>query len=60
MEAYYHPHDLGKFVEMGKGHKGLWEKFMACCSAVLLKGLTEREKALMALAVAHAVQSVLH
>ena len=28
METYYHPHDLGKFAEMGKGNKDLWEKFM--------------------------------
>ncbi len=57
METYYHPHDLGKFAEMGKGNKDLWEKFMAYYSAVFAEGaLTEREKALIALAVAHAVQ----
>ena len=57
METYYHPHDLGKFAEMGKGSKDLWEKFMAYYSAVFAEGaLTEREKALIALAVAHAVQ----
>ena len=57
METYYHPHDLGKFAEMGKGNKELWEKFMAYYSAVFAEGaLTEREKALIALAVAHAVQ----
>lgn len=56
METYYHPHDLGKFAEMGKGNKDLWEKFMAYYSAVFAEGaLTEREKALIALAVAHAV-----
>jgi len=57
METYYHPHDLRKFAEMGKGNKDLWEKFMAYYSAVFAEGaLTEREKALIALAVAHAVQ----
>src|SRR5438445_11030688 len=57
METYYHPHDLGKFAEMGKGNKDLWEKFMAYYGAGFAEGaLTEREKALIALAVAHAVQ----
>jgi len=57
METYYHPHDLSKFAEMGKGNKDLWEKFMAYYGAVFAEGaLTEREKALIALAVAHAVQ----
>ena len=57
METYYHPHDLSKFAEMGKGNKDLWEKFMSHYSAVFAVGaLTEREKALIALAVAHAVQ----
>src|ERR1700687_6504816 len=57
METYYHPHDLGKFAEMGKGNKDLWEKCMSYYSAVFAEGaLTEREKALIALGVAHAVQ----
>ena len=57
METYYHPHDLGKFAEMGKGNKDLWDKFMAYYSTVFAEGaLTEREKALIALAVAHAIQ----
>ena len=57
METYYHPHDLSKFAEMGKGNKDLWDKFMAYYSTVFAEGaLTEREKALIALAVAHAVQ----
>jgi hypothetical protein len=29
MESYYHAHDLGKFSEMGKGNKDLWDKFMS-------------------------------
>jgi len=57
METYYHPADLGKFAEMGKGNKELWEKFSAYYAAVFAEGaLTEREKALIALGVAHAVQ----
>jgi len=57
METYYHPKDLGKFAEMGKGNPELWEKFNSYYSAVFAEGaLTEREKALIALGVAHAVQ----
>jgi 4-carboxymuconolactone decarboxylase len=57
METYYHPRDLGKFAEMGKGNKALWDKFMEYYGAVFAEGaLTEREKALIALAVAHTVQ----
>ena len=47
METYYHPADLGKFAEMGKGNKELWEKFQNYYAAVFREGaLTEREKAL--------------
>ncbi|HZR45548.1 MAG TPA: arsenosugar biosynthesis-associated peroxidase-like protein [Candidatus Manganitrophaceae bacterium] len=57
MEHYYHAADLGKFAEMGKGNKELWDKFIGYYSAVFAEGaLTEREKALIALAVSHAVQ----
>ncbi len=57
METYYHPADLPKFSEMGEGNKALWEKFSAYYDAVFAEGaLTEREKALIALGVAHAVQ----
>ena len=57
METYYHPHDLGRFAEMGKDSPELWRKFMDYYSAVFRDGaLTAREKALIALAVAHAVQ----
>ena len=57
METYYHPGDLAKFGEIGAGNKELWEKFQAYYAAVFAEGaLTEREKALIALAVAHAVQ----
>src|SRR5215472_13564353 len=57
MDTYYHPHDLGKFADMGKDNKALWSKFMDYYGAVFAEGaLSEREKALIALAVAHAVQ----
>jgi alkylhydroperoxidase/carboxymuconolactone decarboxylase family protein len=57
MESYYHPVDLGKFAEMAKGNKELWDKFLGYYNAVFAEGaLTEREKALIALAVSHAVQ----
>lgn len=57
METYYHPKDLDKFGDMGKANKELWEKFMSYYSAVFAEGaLTEREKALIALAVSHTVQ----
>ena len=57
MDTYYHPADLGRFADMGKGSSELWEKFMSYYSAVFAEGtLTEREKALIALGVAHAVQ----
>ena len=57
MDTYYHPPDLHRFGEMGKGNKELWDKFLAYYSAVFAEGsLTEREKALIALGVAHAVQ----
>src|SRR5918997_4680910 len=57
MDTYYHPPDLHKFADMGKDNQELWDKFMSWYSAVFAEGaLTEREKALIALAVAHAVQ----
>lgn len=57
MDTYYHPPDLGKFGDVGKDAPELWEKFSAWYEAVFAEGaLTEREKALIALAVSHAVQ----
>ena len=57
MDTYYHPPDLARFAEIGKDAPELWEKFLGWYSAVFADGaLTEREKALIALAVAHAVQ----
>lgn len=57
METYYKPEDLPKFQEMGKEAPDLARKFFDYYNAVFAEGaLTEREKALIALAVAHAVQ----
>lgn len=57
MEHYYHRKDLGKFSDMGKESPELWKKFSEWYGAVFAEGaLTEREKALIALGVAHAVQ----
>src|SRR5687768_16184334 len=57
MDSYYKSADLGRFAEIGKAAPELWEKFLAWYQAVFAEGaLSEREKALIALAVAHAVQ----
>ena len=57
METYYQPKDLNKFGEIGKDAPELAKKFFEYYEAVFAEGeLTEREKALIALAVAHAVQ----
>jgi alkylhydroperoxidase/carboxymuconolactone decarboxylase family protein len=57
METYYHPKDLAKFEEIGEGAPELAKKFFEYYAAVFAEGeLTEREKALIALAVAHTVQ----
>jgi len=57
MDTYYHPKDLARFAEMGEEAPELWRKFLEWYNAVFKEGaLTEREKALIALGVAHAVQ----
>jgi len=57
METYYDPADLAKFGDIGKDAPELAKKFFDYYGAVFAEGeLTEREKALIALAVAHAVQ----
>jgi alkylhydroperoxidase/carboxymuconolactone decarboxylase family protein len=56
-ETYYKPSDLARFSEMAEGSPELWKKFMEYYSAVFEEGaLSEREKALIALAVASCVQ----
>lgn len=55
--TYYDAEDLKRFAEVGDCASPLWEKFLAYYGAVFEEGeLTKREKALIALAVAHAVQ----
>lgn len=57
METYYKPDDLPKFGDMGKDAPDLAKKFFEYYEAVFAEGeLTQREKSLIALAVAHAVQ----
>jgi 4-carboxymuconolactone decarboxylase len=57
MQSYYDPSDLNKFPEIGKDAPELAGKFFDYYGAVFAEGeLSEREKALIALAVAHAVQ----
>jgi alkylhydroperoxidase/carboxymuconolactone decarboxylase family protein len=57
METYYKPEDLLKFEEIGKEAPELAKKFFDYYGAVFAEGaLSEREKALIALAVAHAIQ----
>ncbi len=54
---YYHSHDLAAFPEVGEHAPALAEKFFAYYNAVFEDGaLSAREKSLIALAVAHAVQ----
>lgn len=56
-DDYYHPSDLGNFGNIGEFQEELGKKFFDYYGAVFKKGaLSEREKALIALAVAHAVQ----
>ncbi len=57
MKTYYDPGDLEKFSEIGKDAPELAKKYFDYYAAVFAEGeLTGREKALIALAVAHAVQ----
>lgn len=54
---YYHHDDLARFGEIDRGSPELAKKFFDWYGAVFAEGaLTTREKALIALAVAHAVQ----
>jgi alkylhydroperoxidase/carboxymuconolactone decarboxylase family protein len=57
MGTYYDSKDLGNFGEIGNDAPELANKFFEYYNAVFSEGeLTEREKALIALAVAHTVQ----
>lgn len=55
--TYYDPKDLKKFGKISKFQPELAKKFFTWYNEVFKEGaLTEREKALIALAVAHAIQ----
>jgi alkylhydroperoxidase/carboxymuconolactone decarboxylase family protein len=57
MSHYYEENDLERFDEIGKYRPDLYEIFINYYRGVMSAGaLTTREKALIALAVAHAVQ----
>ena len=57
MNTYYNPEDLAKFGTMGEEAPKVWENFMQYYCSVFAEGaLTAREKSLIALAVATAVQ----
>jgi alkylhydroperoxidase/carboxymuconolactone decarboxylase family protein len=54
---YYAEQDLERFPEIGQHRPDLYDSFMNYYQGVMASGaLTVREKALIALAVAHAVQ----
>jgi alkylhydroperoxidase/carboxymuconolactone decarboxylase family protein len=56
-QHYYTPEHLARFADISEGAPELGKKFFDYYAAVFAPGaLTEREKALIALAVAHAVQ----
>lgn len=57
MDTYYKPEHLQRFGEIAEGGGELAKKFFDYYGAVFADGaLSEREKCLIALAVAHAVQ----
>jgi len=57
MSHYYEENDLERFEEIGKYCPDLYKSFMHYYQGVMSPGaLTTREKSLIALAVAHAVQ----
>ena len=57
MDEYYQRADLKKFGDIAEGSPELAKKFFDYYAAVFVDGaLSEREKALIALAVSHALQ----
>jgi alkylhydroperoxidase/carboxymuconolactone decarboxylase family protein len=55
--GYYQPQDLGRFSEIRRANPKLAESFFAYYGQVMADGaLTKREKALIALAVSHALK----
>lgn len=56
-KSYYQPEDLAKFGSITEFQKQMGDKFFSYYGEVFKEGaLTEREKSLIALAVAHTVQ----
>lgn len=56
-DPYYRASDLGRFGDVAKNASHMGQKFFDWYGAVFEEGaLTQREKSLIALAVAHAVQ----
>ena len=56
-DTYYAPEDLKKFGEVGENQPELAKKFFDWYGSVFEEGaLSSREKALIALAVSHAIQ----
>jgi alkylhydroperoxidase/carboxymuconolactone decarboxylase family protein len=56
-KSYYNPSDLKKFGDIAEFNKPLADKFFSWYGSVFEEGeLSVREKSLIALAVAHAVQ----
>ena len=56
-DTYYNREDLGKFGDITEFQKELGDKFFSYYNDVFKPGsLTPREKSLIALAVAHAIQ----
>jgi 4-carboxymuconolactone decarboxylase len=57
MSDYYQRDDLARFSRIGEAAPDLWKKFSEWYGAVFAEGaLSEREKCLIAVAVAHAIQ----
>ncbi len=57
MAEYYRPEDLPRFSDIGNEAGELWRKFSDWYGTVFEEGaLSVREKALIALGVAHAIQ----
>jgi alkylhydroperoxidase/carboxymuconolactone decarboxylase family protein len=57
MAAYYQADDISKLGDVSVGAPGLWDKFQAWYADVFEEGaLSVREKALIALSVAHVLQ----
>jgi len=56
-KSYYEPKDLKKFHEIGRVNTNLSDKFFEYYNEVMKEGaLSEKEKALIALAISHALK----